>query len=140
MTLIRRFAILASTSALMAAIATAQNPAPATTDPNLQFVDKVMQTASAIHQLVRGMNLEKSFVAYPAGDPRANDRTAMFIGMGAGVGMALGEMSHNQKGAMIGAAAGAASGLVADQILRHQAAKTQAAPAPDQVSSGSAVR
>ena len=134
MALIRRFAFLAITPLMMLRIAGAQSPAPALPDPNLQFVDNVMRTATAIHDLVRGMNLQKSFAAYPPGDPRANQRTAEFMGMGAGVGMALGEMSHNPKGAMIGAAAGAAGGLVADQILRHQAAKAQAAqPPPDQI-------
>jgi len=133
MTLLRRFALLASAAGLLAGIASAQSPAPPPVDPNLQFVDNVMRTATAIHELIRGMNLEKSFAAYPPGDPRANQRTAEFIGMGAGVGMALGEMSHSQKGAMIGAAAGAAGGLVADQILRHQAAKAQSQPAPDQI-------
>jgi len=122
------------TPLLMLRIAAAQSPAPASPDPNLQFVDNVMRTATAIHDLVRGMNLQKSFAAYPPGDPRANQRTAEFMGIGAGVGMALGEMSRNPKGAMIGAAAGAAGGLVADQILRHQAAKAQATqPAPDQI-------
>jgi hypothetical protein len=133
MTLIRRFTFLAITP-LMMRVAAAQSPAPALPDPNLQFVDNVMRTATAIHDLVRGMNLQKSFAAYPPGDPRANQRTGEFMGMGAGVGMALGEMSHNPKGAMIGAAAGAAGGLVADQILRHQAAKAQAPQrAPDQI-------
>ena len=132
MALIRRFAILA---ALVTGIAAAQSPAPPPPDPGLQFVDNVMRTAAAIHDLVRGMNLEKSFSAYPPGDPRANQRTAEFMGLGAGVGMALGEMSHKPKGAIIGAAAGAAGGLVVDQILRHQAAKAQAAqqPPPDQI-------
>jgi hypothetical protein len=134
MTLIRRFMLLAITPLMMMRIAAAQSPSPALPDPNLQFVDNVMRTATAIHDLVRGMNLQKSFAAYPPGDPRANQRTAEFMGMGAGVGMALGEMSHNPKGAMIGAAAGAAGGLVADQILRHQAAKAQATqPPPDQI-------
>ena len=134
MTLLRRSTFLLVTPLMMLRIAAAQNPAPPPPDPNLQFVDNVMRTATAIHDLVRGMNLQKSFTAYPPGDPRANQRTAEFIGMGAGVGMALGEMSHNPKGAMIGAAAGAAGGLIADQILRHQAAKAQAAqPAPDQI-------
>jgi hypothetical protein len=134
MTLIRTFTFLAITPLMMMRIAAAQSPAPALPDPNLQFVDNVMRTATAIHDLVRGMNLQKSFAAYPPGDPRANQRTAEFMGMGAGVGMALGEMSHNPKCAMIGAAAGAAGGLVADQILRHQAAKAQAAqPPPDQI-------
>ena len=134
MTLTGRFAFLMITPLKMLRIAAAQSPAPALPDPNLQFVDNVMRTATAIHDLVRGMNLQKSFAAYPPGDPRANQRTAEFMGIGAGVGMALGEMSHNGKGAMIGAAAGAAGGLVADQILRRQAAKAQATrPAQDQI-------
>lgn len=134
MTLSRRRAFLMIAPLMMLRIAAAQSPAPASPDPNLQFVDNVMRTATAIHDLVREMNLQKSFAAYPPGDPRANQRTAEFMGIGAGVGMALGEMSHNPKGAMIGAAAGAAGGLVADQILRHQAAKAQATqPTPDQI-------
>jgi len=55
------------------------------------------------------------------------------MGIGAGVGVALGEMSHSQKGAIIGAAAGTAGGLIVDQILRHQAAKAQAAQPPDTI-------
>ena len=127
-----RFVTLALAPALLAGFASAQAPAPA--DPNLQFVDNVMRTAAAVHELIRGMNLQNSFASYPPGDPRANQRTAEFMGMGAGVGMALGEMSRNNKGAMIGAAAGAAGGLVVDQILRHQAAKNATVqPAPDQI-------
>ena len=131
MTLIRLLTFAAA-PLVMVGVASAQSPAPA--DPSLQFVDSVMKAAAAMHDLVRGMNLQNSFGAYPPGDPRANQRTAEFIGMGAGVGMALGEMSkNNQKSAMIGAAAGAAGGLIVDQILRRQAAKAYAQPAPDQI-------
>jgi len=114
---------------LLISLACAQSPAPPppAADPNMQFLDQVMRTAAAVHALVAGMNLEKALGAqntYAPGDPRALQRTAEFMGVGAGVGVALGEMSHSQKGVLIGAAAGTAGGLIVDQLLRHQAAKT----------------
>lgn len=135
MTLTGRISTLAAASLLLVQLAAGQspNPAPKPADPNMQFVDEVMRTANAVHGLIKTMNLEKALGAqntYPPGDPRSLQRTADFMGVGAGVGMALGEMSHNPRAALIGAAAGTAGGLVVDQLLRHQAAKAQASPAP----------
>jgi hypothetical protein len=134
------FAPLLATPLLLTQLANAQEPvptkpapppAPSAADPNLQFLDQVVRTATAVQSLVKSMHLEKTIGAqssYPPGDPRSLQRTAEFIGVGAGVGMALGEMSHNQKGAIIGAAAGSAGGLILDQLLRYQAAKNQNSP------------
>lgn len=136
MSVTRKIAALAAMPLLVSYLAQAQEPIPPpsgppavqTTDPRLQFVNQIMQTAMAVEGLVKTMNLGKTFgvqSAYPPGDPRSLQRTAEFMGVGAGVGMALGEMNHSQKGAIIGAAAGSAGGLIVDQILRHQAAKAQ---------------
>ncbi len=132
MRLIRSFAAFLAASWLCAT-ASAQTAAPTPpSDPNTQFIDQVLRTATAVQALVKSMNLDKALAAqnvYPPGDPRSLQRTAEFIGVGAGVGMALGEMAHSQKGALIGAAAGGAGGLIADQILRRQAARMQKDPA-----------
>jgi hypothetical protein len=138
MTPIRMFTAFALGPLLLMSAANGQAPAPApsaappaaqpATDPNTQFVDEILRTATAVHSLIKTMNLEKAFgpqSLYPPGDPRSLQRTADFIGVGAGVGMALGEMAHSQKGALLGAAAGSAGGLMVDQLLRHQAAKMQ---------------
>jgi hypothetical protein len=135
MSLTGKLAALATAPFLLAQLAAGQspNPAPKPADPNMQFMEQVMRTATAVHDLVKSMNLEKALNSqpvYPPGDPRNLQRTADFMGVGAGVGLALGEMSHSQKGVLIGAAAGTAGGLIVDQLLRHQAAKAQAAPPP----------
>jgi hypothetical protein len=135
MRMIRTFVFWLTTPVLLMQLAKAQAPvpaAPSASDPNLQFVDEVLRTAIAVQSLVKSMNLDKAFGAqssYPAGDPRSLQRTAEFIGAGAGVGMALGEKSHGQKGAILGAAVGSAGGLIVDQVLRHQAAKSSPASA-----------
>jgi hypothetical protein len=147
MRLIRAFMPLPAISLLLTQLANAQEPVPAkpapaaaspaaaqpAADPNLQFLDQVLQTATAVQSLVKSMHLDKAIGAqnsYPPGDPRSLQRTAEFIGVGAGVGMALGEMAHSQRGAITGAAIGSAAGVIVDQILRRQAAKTQSPP-PD---------
>ncbi|HLH37882.1 MAG TPA: hypothetical protein VKX39_01940 [Bryobacteraceae bacterium] len=130
--MIRSFAFFLA-APFLCAIANAQTPpAQPAPDPNAQFVDQVLRTATAVQALVKSMNLDKALAAqsvYPPGDPRSLQRTAEFIGVGAGVGLALGEMAHSQKGALIGAAAGSAGGLIVDQVLRHQAARMQKDPA-----------
>jgi hypothetical protein len=141
MRLIQAFTPLMAISLPLAQLAKAQEPVPAmpppaaaqpASDPNLQFLDQVLKTATAVQSLVKSMDLKKAISAqtYPAGDPRALQRTAEFIGVGAGVGMALGEMAHSQRGVITGAAIGSAAGVIADQILRRQAAKMQNPP-PD---------
>lgn len=142
MRLMQAFTPLLAISVLLTPLANAQEPVPAKpaplaaqppADPNLQFLDQVLQTATAVQSLVKSMHLDKAIGAqtsYPPGDPRSLQRTAEFIGVGAGVGMALGEMAHSQRGAITGAAIGGAAGVIVDQILRRQAAKVQSSP-PD---------
>jgi hypothetical protein len=142
MHLIRAYTPLLAIPLLLTQLVNAQEPLPANpappagqlaTDPKLQFLDQVLQTATAVQSLVKSMDLKKAIGAqssYPPGDPRSLQRTAEFIGVGAGVGMALGEMAHNQKSAIAAAAVGGAAGAIVDQILRRQAAKMQNSP-PD---------
>jgi hypothetical protein len=139
MHLIRASMPLLAISLLRTQLVNAQEPLPANpappaaqlaADPKLQFLDQVLKTATAVQSLVRSMDLKKAISAqtYPPGDPRSLQRAAEFIGVGAGVGMALGEMGHNQKSAIAAAAVGAAAGAIVDQILRRQAAKGQNSP------------
>ena len=150
MHLIRAFTPLLAIPLLLAQLVNAQeslpaNPAPPAAqlaaDPKLQFLDQLLKTATAVQSLVRSMDLKKAISAqtYPPGDPRSLQRAAEFIGVGAGVGMALGEMAHNQKSAIAAAAVGGAAGAIVDQILRRQAAKIQNSP-PDSDPSSSPLR
>jgi hypothetical protein len=136
MRLFRTFTPLLAISLLQTQLAKAQEPVPPkpappaaqpAADPNLQFLDQVLKTATAVQSLVKAMDLKKAMSAqtYPPGDPRSLQRAAEFIGVGAGVGMALGEMAHSQKSAIAAAAVGGAAGAIVDQILRRQAAKIQ---------------
>jgi hypothetical protein len=148
MRLIRAFAPLLAISLLLTQLANGQEPVPANpaapatqtaADPNLQFLDQVLRTATAVQSLVKSMHLDKAIgtqSSYPPGDPRSAQRAAEFIGVGAGVGMALGEMAHSQKGAITGAAIGGAAGAIVDQILRQQAAKMQNSPPDSNGNSG----
>ena len=150
MHLIRAYTPLLAIPLLLTQLVNAQQPLPANSappatqlaaDPNLQFLDQVLKTATAVQSLVKSMDLKKAISAqsYPPGDPRSLQRAAEFIGLGAGVGMALGEMGHNQKSAIAAAAVGGAAGAIVDQILRRQAAKGQNSP-PDSNPSNSPLR
>ena len=132
MHLIRASMPLLAIPLLSTQLVNAQEPLPPpaaqlAADPKLQFLDEVLKTATAVQSLVKSMDLKKAISAqtYPPGDPRSLQRAAEFIGVGAGVGMALGEMAHNQKRAIAAAAVGGAAGAIVDQILRRQAAKMQ---------------
>ncbi len=113
----------------------AQSPAPAQAQTpnnpqlNLQFLADVLRSATALHAAVQSMNLDKTFSQDAA---TSAGRTAAIMGAGAGVGAAIGEMSHSQKGLMIGAIAGSAGALIIDQILQHNAAKGSPGPEPQQ--------
>jgi hypothetical protein len=147
MRLIRAFTPLLAISPLLTPLAKAQEPVPSmpapaaaqpAADPNLQFLDQVLKTATAVQSLVKSMDLKKAISAqtYPPGDPRSLQRAAEFIGVGAGVGMALGEMAHSQRGAITGAAIGGAAGVIVDQILRRESAKMQSSPPDSDRNSG----
>jgi hypothetical protein len=107
----------------------AQSPAPVASannsQLNLQFLADVLRSAAASRSAIQGMNLDKTF---SDGGATSAGRTAAVMGAGAGVGAAIGEMSHSQKGLLIGAIAGGAGALIIDQILQHNAAKVPQAP------------
>jgi hypothetical protein len=133
----------------------AQSPAPAAPLPapqgvpnqdiNLQFLAEVLRSATAFHDVVRSLQLEKRFgpQSQAPADPsdpdrqrRDLERTAEIMGAGAGAGVAIGGMTHSEKGLLIGALAGTAGGLLIDQILRHREAKQAANPPPPELPKG----
>ena len=62
------------------------------------------------------------------------NRTAAFIGAGAGTGAAIGGMTHSTNGVFIGAIIGSAGGLIVDQVMRHREEAREKAtynPAPE---------
>lgn len=101
---------------------------------NTEFLNDLMRSAAMFNGMVQNMNLNRTLhesgVAPDSTD--ANGRpikhTAAVLGAGAGIGLAVGGMTGNQKNAMIGAAVGGASALVIDQILQHQAKERLANP------------
>ena len=127
---------LLSLSLICAAAMVAQTPSPApapapnNSQLNLAFLADVLRSAAASHAAIQNMNLDKTFI--PNDSAAGAARTAAIMGAGAGVGAAIGEMSHTQKGLLIGAIAGTAGALIIDQILQHQAAKVSPDPAPQQ--------
>ena len=115
-------------------------PAPAQNQMTMQVLAEMLRTATTFHDFVRGMNLNQSLGPdqhYIGPDGRLHHsvvRTAETIGAGAGVGAAIGAMTHNQNGMMIGALIGGAGGLIIDQIVKQheqQQVRAVAAPAPD---------
>jgi len=94
---------------------------------NTEFLNDLMRSAAMFNGMVQNLNLNKTLhesgVAPDSTD--ANGRpikhAAAVLGAGAGIGLAVGGMTGNQKNAMIGAAVGGASALIIDQILQHQA-------------------
>lgn len=91
-----------------------------------QMLGAMLQSAATFHELVENMNLKKSFgtdehVQGPDGQfHHSMERTAQTIGAGAGVGAAVGGMTHSQNGVLIGALVGGAGGLIIDEILKHR--------------------
>jgi hypothetical protein len=94
---------------------------------NTEFLNALMRSAAMFNGMVQNLNLNRTLhesgVAPDSTD--ANGRpikhTAAVLGAGAGIGLAVGGMTGNQKNAMIGAAVGGASALIIDQLLQHQA-------------------
>jgi len=118
-------------------------PAPAAPAPNQitpQVLGEMLRSAATFHDLVQNLNLSKSLgpdvhSIGPDGLPKHSvERTAETIGAGAGVGAAIGGMSHNPNGVLIGALIGGAGGLIVDEILKHREEthpKPVEAPVPD---------
>ena len=109
-------------------LALAQAPAPQSNQITPQVLAEMLRTATTFHDLVQNLNLSKSLgpdvhVPRPDGLPEHSvTRTAETIGAGAGVGAAIGGMTHNQNGVLIGALIGGAGGLIVDEILKHREA------------------
>src|SRR5690349_24746118 len=95
----------------MSALALAQTPPPAPPPSNqlsTQALADMLRTATGFHDLVQNLNLNRSIgpdvhTIGPNGLPQHPvERTAVTIGAGAGVGAALGQMSHSPNGVLIG--------------------------------------
>ena len=101
---------------------------------NTEFLNDLMRSAAMFNGMVQNMNLNRTLheSGVAADSTDANGRpikhTAAVLGAGAGIGLAVGGMTGNQKNAMIGAAVGGASALIIDQILQHQARERLANP------------
>ena len=106
-------------------LAMAQSPQSA--PPNQispQVLAGMLQSAATFHDLVQKLNQSLGPDVHTIGPDGASQhsvgRTAMTIGAGAGVGAAIGAMTHNPNGALIGALIGSAGGLVFDEVLKHR--------------------
>lgn len=137
----KQFLTLSSAVVLFAAVAFAQTPAPPPPQPapanqlTPQVLADMLRSATTFHDLVQ--NLDKSLgpdvhTIGPNGLPQHSiERTAATIGAGAGVGAAIGSMSHKQNGVLIGAFIGGAGGLILDEILKHhEQSQGQLQPVP----------
>jgi hypothetical protein len=114
-------------SVCLSGLAVAQASAPAATlssQVTPKLLVEMLQSASNFHDLVQ--NLNKSLgpdVHTPGPDGSSQhslERTAVTIGAGAGIGVAIGGMTRNPNGALIGALIGSAGGLALDEILKHR--------------------
>ena len=123
----KHFLTVIISSVCLSGLAAAQSSAPSATQSNQvtpKLLVEMLQSASNFHDLVQ--NLNKSLgpdvhTTGPDGLPQHSlERTAVTIGAGAGVGVAIGSMTRNQNGALIGALIGSAGGLVLDEILKHR--------------------
>ena len=123
----RHFLPAIFTSVCLCGMAGAQSSAPPATQSNQvtpKLLVEMLQSASNFHDLVQNLNKSLGPDVHATGPDGSSqhslERTAVTIGAGAGVGVALGGMTHNPNGALIGALIGSASGLVLDEILKHR--------------------
>ena len=120
-------------SVCLSGFAVAQSSAPPITQANQvnpKLLVEMLQSASNFHDLVQNLNKSLGPDVHTTGPDGSSqhslERTAVTIGAGAGVGVAIGSMTRNQNGALIGALVGSAGGLVLDEILKHrEQAQTQ---------------
>ena len=121
--------VLAASSVFLclSALALAQPPAPPPANQlTTQVLADMLRSATSFHDLVQNLNLNRSLgpdihAIGPNGLPQHSvERTAATIGAGAGVGVAIGEMSHRPNGVLIGAFIGGAGGLIIDEIVKHR--------------------
>ena len=127
-------------SVCLSGLAVAQSSAPPAAQSN-QITPKVLaemlQSASNFHDMVQNLNKSLGPDVHTTGPDGSSqhslERTAVTVGAGAGVGVAIGGMTRNPNGALIGALIGSAGGLALDEILKHREqapAQTSAAQNP----------
>ncbi|MCU1338356.1 MAG: hypothetical protein JWO19_3937 [Bryobacterales bacterium] len=111
----------------LSGLAVAQTSAPPASQSNQltpRVLAEMLQSASNFHDLVQNLNKGLGpdvHVIGPDGVTRHSlERTAVTMGAGAGVGVAIGSMTRNPNGALIGALVGSAGGLVLDEVLKHR--------------------
>jgi hypothetical protein len=120
----------------------AQYPAPApypqAGQVSAEMLGTGLRSAAAFHELVRGLNLATALGPdqhLVGADGRLHHpmiRTVEVMGAGAGVGAAIGEMTHKPNGVMVGALVGGIGGLIIDQVMRQrEEARMRAAYGPD---------
>jgi hypothetical protein len=120
-------ALLCMTGLAVAAPQTTPANPPVNIQLNTEFLNDLMRSAAMFNGMVQNLNLNKTLheSGVTPDSTDANGRpvkhTAAVLGAGAGIGLAVGGMTGNQKNAMIGAAVGGASALIIDQIMQHQA-------------------
>ncbi len=110
-------------SGLAVAQSSAPPAAPSNQMPSKALLE-MLQSAATFHDLVQNLNKSLGPDVHTAGPDGSSqhslERTAATIGAGAGVGVAIGGMTHNPNGALIGALIGSAGGLVLDEVLKHR--------------------
>ena len=139
----KRFSTMSSALILFAVVGFAQTPVPAPASPSPsnqltpQVLAEMLRSATTFHDLVQNLNQSLGPDVHtigPNGVPQHSiERTATTIGAGAGVGAAIGAMSHKQNAVLVGAFIGGAGGLILDEILKHREqtqAQQQTQPQP----------
>ena len=90
------------------------------------MLGEMLRSAATFHELVRSMNLANSLgpdqhaVGPDGRSMHSVQRTVQVMGAGAGVGAAIGEMTHKENGVMIGALVGGIGGLIVDQVMKQR--------------------
>src|SRR5579883_1804683 len=118
-------AIVAFSLICFSALSLAQSSTPAQANPiTPQVLAEMLRSASSFHDLVQNLNKSLGPDVHTVGPDgqvhHSINRTAATIGAGAGVGAAIGGMSHKPDAMMMGAFIGGAGGLILDEILRHR--------------------
>jgi len=99
-------------------------PAAQSSQITPRVLAEMLQSASSFHDMVQNLNKSLGPDVHSTGPDGSSqhslERTAVTVGAGAGVGAAIGGMTHNPGGPLIGALIGSAGGLVLDEILKHR--------------------
>jgi hypothetical protein len=125
--LMKHFLPVIFSSVCLSGLVVAQSSAPPAAQSNpvtTKVLVEMLQSASNFHDLVQNLNKSLGPDVHTTGPDGSSqhsaERTAITVGAGAGVGVAIGGMTRNPNGALIGALIGSAGGLVLDEILKHR--------------------